>query len=86
MSEPERTDNRIERTIGKWEAFYVCFTKIDGGVQSPSQFDHLRRQVDANWARATTCSFGRKSTRPGRDVKQTCPGAQTRGIEEWLGG
>jgi hypothetical protein len=75
MPEPERTDNRIERMIGKWEAFYVSFAKINGGVQSPSQFDHLRRQVDANCTRATTCGFGRKSTRPGRDVKQTCSGA-----------
>jgi hypothetical protein len=84
MSEPESADNRVERMIGKRKAFYISFMKIDGGVQSPRQFDHLRRQVDANWARASTCGFGRKSTRPGRNIKQTCFGAQTHGIEERL--
>jgi hypothetical protein len=76
MPEPESADNCIERIIGKWETFYVSFTKIDGGVQSPRQFYHLRRQVDADWARAPICGFGCKSAGPSRDVQQTCTWAQ----------
>jgi hypothetical protein len=86
MSEPEGADNHIERMIGKWEASYVSFAKIDGRVQSPRQFDHLRRQVGAEGARATTCCYGSKSTRPGRNIKQTCCRSQTHRIEEWVGG
>jgi hypothetical protein len=43
MSEPESADNRIEGVISKGEMFYVSFTKLDGGVQSPRQIYHLRR-------------------------------------------
>jgi hypothetical protein len=72
MSEAESADDCVKRMISKWEMFYVSFTKIDGGVQSPRQFYHLRRQVDADWACAPICCFGCKSTRPSRDVQQTC--------------
>jgi hypothetical protein len=55
-------------------------------VQSPRQFYHLRRQVDADWARALICGFGCKNAGPGRDVKQTCTKAQMHRIEERAGG
>src|SRR5437868_3514051 len=86
MSEPKGADNRIEGIISKWEMFYVSFTKFDSRVQSPRQFYHLQRQVDADRARATICSFGCKSARPGRDVQQPCAGAQAYGIEDGGGG
>jgi hypothetical protein len=50
MSEPESADNCIEGAIRKWEMFYVSLTKIDARVQSPRQFYHLWRQVDADRA------------------------------------
>ena len=81
MSEPKSADNCIERIIGKWKTLYVSFTKIDGRVQSPRQFYHLRRQVDSDRARATICGFGCKSTGTGRDVQQMCTGVQTHGVE-----
>jgi hypothetical protein len=40
---PKRADDRIERIVSKWEMFDVSF-----GVQTPRQFYHLRRQVDAD--------------------------------------
>jgi hypothetical protein len=65
---------------------YISFMKIDGRVQSPRQLYHLRRQIDADRARATTCGFGCKSTRPSRDVQETCTGVQMHGIEQGIGG
>ena len=55
-------------------------------VQSLRQFYHLRRQVDADWARALICGFGCKNAGPGRDVKQTYTKAQMHRIEERAGG
>jgi hypothetical protein len=86
MSEPESADNRMEGIIRKREMFHVSFTKLNGGVQSPCQPYHLRRQVDTEGARATICGFGCKSTRPGRDVQQTRTRVQTHGIEKVVGG
>jgi hypothetical protein len=85
MPESESADNCIERIISKWEMFYVSFTKIDGRVQSPRQFYHLRRQVDADCARALICGFGCESARSGRDVQQTCTKAQMHRIDSGFG-
>jgi hypothetical protein len=76
MPEAESADNCIERIISKWETFYISFMKIDCGVQSPRQFYHLRRQVDADRTRAPICGFGCNGTRPSRDVQQARAWAQ----------
>lgn len=86
MSEPERTDNRVERIISKWKMLHVSFTKFDGRVQSPRQFYHLWRQVDADRAGTAICGFGCKSTRPARNVQQICTGARLHGVEQGIGG
>jgi hypothetical protein len=85
MSEPESADSRIEGVISKREMFDVSLTKLDGWVELPRQLNHLRRQVDAEGAGAAICGFGCKSTRPGRDVQQTCTGVQTHGIQQGVG-
>src|SRR5690348_6303417 len=85
MSEPESADHRVKVVISKGQMFDIGFAKLDGRMQPPRQFYHLLRQVDSDGMRATTCSFGCKSTRPGRDVQQTYTGTQPHGIEKRLG-
>jgi hypothetical protein len=82
MSESESTDNRIERIIRKWETLYISLLKIDGRVQSPRQFYHLWRQINADRARAATCGFGCESAWPCGDVQQMRAGVQTHGVEQ----
>ena len=85
MSKPESADDRVKRMIGKWEMFYVRLEKLDRGVQSLRQFYHPRRQINADRACAAICGFGRKSTRPARDIQQTCTGVQMHVVEKRIG-
>src|SRR5206468_6965950 len=85
MSKPESADDRVKRMIRKWEMFYVSFTVFDRRVQLLRQFYHLRRQINADRACAAICGFGCKSTRPARDIQQTCTGLQMHGVEKRMG-
>ena len=85
MSKSKSTDDCIKRLIGKWEMFYVTLTIFDRGVQSLRQLYHPRRQINADRACATICGFGCKSTRPARDIQQTCTAVQMHVIEKRLG-
>ena len=82
MSKPESADDRVKVVIGKWEILHVSFPIFDRGVQPPRQLDHLRRQINADRARAAIGGFGCKNTRPARDIKQACTGAQLHGVEK----
>ena len=82
MSKPESTDDCVERMIRKWEIFDVGFTVFDRGVEPLRQFDHPRRQINPDRARAAICSFGCKATRPARDIQQSCTGVQMHAIEK----
>lgn len=85
MSKPESADDCIKRMIRKWEMFYISLTIFDRGVHSPCQFYHPRRQINADGACAAICGFGRKSTRPARDIQQSCPGTQMHVVEKRIG-
>ena len=66
--------------IRKWEIFDVGFTVFDRGVEPLRQFDHPRRQINADRARAAFGGFGRKSPRPACDIEQTRAVALSSGI------
>lgn len=68
MSKPERAVDCVKPMIRKWEMFYVSFTIFDRGVQSLRQFYHSRRQINADRVCAAICGFGRKNSRPARDI------------------
>src|SRR4029077_12696016 len=85
MSKPECADDCVKRMIRKWEVFYVSLTIFDRGVQSLRQFDHPRRQINADRACTAICGFGCKSTWPACDIQQTCPGVQMHFVEKGIG-
>ena len=85
MSKPESADDCVKRMIRKWQMFYVSLTIFDRGVQSLRQFYHPRRQINADRACATICGFACKSTRPARDIQQTCTAVQMHVIEKRIG-
>ena len=82
-----RKRRRLRQTYDQeMEAFYVSLTIFDRGVQSLRQFYHPRRQINADRACAAICGFGCKSTRPARDIQQTCTGVQMHVVEKRIGG
>jgi hypothetical protein len=85
MSKSESADDGVKRMIGKWEMLYVSLAIFDRGVQSLCQFYHPRRQINADRACTAIRSFGCKSTRPARDIQQTCTRAQMHAVKKRIG-
>src|SRR5262245_36234207 len=82
MSEAEATDDRVKGTMCKRQMFDFGFAKIDARMEPPRQFDHPRRQIDADDLRPAACSRGCELTGSGRHIEEMRPRTQAHRLEE----